>query len=417
VTTPPPPSADTGTEVLARARAAGLAAGLDAVGATDVAPFPEVRRSLEHRRASGAHAGMSFTFRNPRRSTEPARLLRDARSLVVGARSYVEPRPARPDGPVAAVARYAWRDHYAELRAGLEAVAAVLRDAGHRAAVFADDNALVDRAAAHRAGIGWWGKSSNLLVPGAGSWFVLGSVVTDAALPPAEAPVTDGCRSCTRCLDGCPTGAIVAPGEVDARRCLAWLVQAPGLFPRRHRVALGDRIYGCDDCQDVCPPSIREVRATDGPAPDDRRAGAAPGHGRADPAPGATPPDPPEAWVDLLELLDPATTGDELLARHGRWYIARRDPRHLRRNALVVLGNVGDAGDPAQRAVLVHWSSCDDDLLRAHAVWAAARLGLHDLVAARAGDPSPLVRAEVALAPGVAAAPGSAQATPVRVGC
>jgi len=409
----PPAAAAAGTELLDRARAAGLQAGLDAVGATDVAPFPEVRRSLERRRASGAHAGMSFTFRNPRRSTEPARLLRDARSLVVGAKGYLEPRPERPAGPVGAVARYAWRDHYAELRTGLDAVAEVLREAGHRAAVFADDNALVDRAAAYRAGIGWWGKSANLLVPGAGSWFVLGSVVTDAALPPATAPVVDGCRSCTRCLEGCPTGAIVAPGEIDARRCLAWLVQATGVFPRRYRVALGDRIYGCDDCQDVCPPSVREVRTAD-TAPDeraDRRARVAPPHHRADPPGGG-----PEAWVDLRQLLDPGTTGDELLARHGRWYVPRRDPRYLRRNALVVLGNVGDGTDPAQRAVLAHWCDDDDDLLRAHAVWAAARLGLHDLVAARRDDPSPLVRAEVALAPGVEPAPGALRATPVRVG-
>jgi epoxyqueuosine reductase len=434
--------APAGSDLAARVREAGLAAGLDAVGVTDAAAFPEVRRSLERRRSSGAHAGMSFTFRNPRRSTEPSRMLRDARSLVVGARGYLEPRPPRPAGPVAAVARYAWRDHYAALRAGLDAIAAALRDGGHRAAVFADDNALVDRAAAHRAGIGWWGKNSNLLVPGAGSWFVLGSVVTDAELPPAEAPVEDGCRSCTRCLDACPTGAIVAPGEIDARRCLAWLVQATGPFPRQHRVALGDRIYGCDDCQDACPPSRRDLRAIDDlPVDDraDRRAGVAGQHVRADRRVRVTPHDegadrrvhvtphderadpspsagPPEAWVPLLELLDPAVPDEALLDRHGRWYIPRREPRHLRRNALVVLGNIGDGADPAQRAALAHWCASDDDLLRAHAVWAAARLGLHDLVAARRDDPSALVRAEVALAPGVEPAPGAVRAIPVRVG-
>ncbi|HEX4903475.1 MAG TPA: 4Fe-4S double cluster binding domain-containing protein [Acidimicrobiales bacterium] len=411
----PSPPRSAGAALLERARAAGLAAGLDAVGATDVAPFPEVRRSLERRKASGAHAGMSFTFRNPRRSTEPTRLLRDARTLVVAAKGYLEPRPPRPPGPVAAVARYAWRDHYAELRAGLDAVAEVLRDSGHRAAVFADDNALVDRAAAHRAGIGWWGKSANLLVPGAGSWFVLGTVVTDAALPVAADPVADGCRSCTRCLDGCPTGAIVAPGEIDARRCLAWLVQATGPFPRQHRAALGDRIYGCDDCQDVCPPGVGDVRALETEVDEraDRRGRAVPHHQRADPP---TVADPPEAWVDLLDLLDPRTTDEALLARHGRWYVPRRDARYLRRNALVVLGNVGDGADPTQRAVLAHWCTAPDELLRAHAVWAAARLGLHELVAARADDPSPLVRAEVALAPGVVPAPGAVASTRVRVG-
>jgi epoxyqueuosine reductase len=377
-----------------RVRGAGTAAGLDVVGITDVAPFDEVRRTLERRRSEGAHAGMSFTFRNPRRSTEPERLLRDARSLVVGARGYLEPTPDPPEGPVASVARYAWRDHYAELRVGLDAMAEVLRDAGHRAAVFADDNALVDRAAAHRAGIGWWGKNSNLLVPGAGSWFVLGSVVTDVALPVTPEIVDDGCRSCTRCLEACPTGAIVADGVVDARRCLAWLLQDTGTFPRAHRVALGDRLYGCDDCQDACPPGRRDLRRAEG----------AEGH---EVAVALTERPAPDAWVPVLEVLDPGVSDDELLARYGRWYVPRRQARYLRRNALVVLGNVGDGRDPVQRATLARWCSDDDDLLRAHAVWAAARLGLHDLVAARADDPSPLVRAEVAMAPSVPFAAGA----------
>ena len=383
-------------ELRDRVHDAGRTHGLDAVGCTDATAFPEVRRALEQRRGAGQHAGMSFTFRNPRRSTEPERLLRNARTLVVGARSYLETRPERPVGPVAAVARYAWRDHYAELRAGLDAMAAVLRQHGHRAAVFADDNALVDRAAAHRAGIGWWGRNSNLLVPGAGSWFVLGSVVTDAVLPVAEEPVADGCRSCTRCVPACPTGAIVGDGVIDARRCLAWLVQDVGVFPREHRIALGDRIYGCDDCQEVCPPGRRDVRAVDGAEPSSERT-------------------PPDAWVSVLELLDPAVTDDDLLHRFGRWYIPRRDPRHLRRNALVVLGNVGDAADPGQRATLARWCDDDDELLRAHAVWAAARLRLTELVDARRGDRSPLVRAEVAMAPTVPPAPGATVVTGVAL--
>src|ERR1019366_2825144 len=121
------------------------------------------------------------------------------------------------------------------------------RQWGWRATVVCDDNALVDRAAAHRAGLGWFGKNSLILLPGLGSWFVLGTVVTDAPLPavdPSEAPPHgDGCRTCSRCLTGCPTGALVAPGVLDARRCLAWLVQEPGSFPEEYRQALGGRIY------------------------------------------------------------------------------------------------------------------------------------------------------------------------------
>ncbi len=394
-------------ELADAARAAGLAAGLDAVGITDVSPLDSTRRDLEARRAAGQHAGMSFTFSDPVRSTEPARLLRRARSMVVGARGYLEPRPARPPGAQAAVARYAWRDHYAELRSALDAVAEVLRDAGHRAAVVADQNGLVDRAAAHRAGLGWWGRNANLLLPEGGSWFVLGAVVTDAELPAATEVVPDGCRTCRRCAPACPTGAIVADGVIDARRCLAWLVQDVGVLPRAHRIALGDRIYGCDDCQDVCPPGRGDVRAVDAAPPAAARSTAVevaaargphrPGNRRPDggPAPG----DPPQAWIDVLGLLE--LPDDELLHEVGRWYVPRREPRYVRRNALVVLGNVGDPDDEAHRRALVRWTADDDALLRAHAVWAAARLGHDDLVAARAGDPSPLVRAEVALAPAV----------------
>ncbi len=336
---------------------------------------------------------MAFTYRAPARSCDPAAALPGARALVVGARSYrrepvLDRPPSRPGpsacpdagpGPAAGrVARYAWEDHYGPLRAALTAVADALRADGWRARVVADDNALVDREAAYRAGLGWYGKNANLLLPGQGSWYVLGSVITDAPVPPTGGPVDDGCGTCTRCLDGCPTGAIVAPGVVDARRCLAWLVQAEGMFPREHRVALGDRIYGCDDCQEVCPPNRRLDR-----------------HG---PAPAAG--DSAQVVVDLVDLL--AASDAELLARHGRWYIPRRQPRYLRRNALVALGNVADACDPRVADALARALGSADPVVRGHAVWAARRLGRDDLVAAAGIDPrsepDPAVRDELAAA-------------------
>ena len=320
-------------DLVDRLRAAGQAAGLDAVGVADAAPFESTRRDLEERKAAGLAAGMQFTYRNPARSTDPGRSLPGARALVVAARSYHRRPPTRAaDQPTARVARYAWEDHYGELRAGLDAMAGVLRQDGWRTRVLADDNALVDREAARRAGIGWYGKNANVLRPGRGSWFVLGSVVTDAPLPSTGGHVADGCGPCTRCLDACPTGAIVAPGVVDARRCLAWLVQAEGNFPVELRASLGDRIYGCDDCQEVCPPN-RLTERRDEPAP------TPPGRGRG------LGRDRPEAWVPLLDLL--AADDATLLARHGRWYIPRRDPRYLRRNALVALGNVARVDDAA----------------------------------------------------------------------
>ena len=358
---------------------AGRRAGLAAVGVAPVEVFESTRRILVERRAEGLHGGMQFTYRNPERSTDPARILPGARALVVGALGYSEVAPAgcspaRPaaaptpaarsdrapsapartaraagqlDRPMARVARYAAGDLYGELRSALGAVAQVLVEAGHRAVVVADDNALVDREAARRAGLGYYGKNSNLLLENSGSWVVLGSVVTDAVLPPTGEQVPDGCGPCRRCLDGCPTGAITAPGVVDARRCLAWLLQATGDFPTEFREALGDRLYGCDDCQEVCPPNRRMPEAAE--------AGE-------------------QASVDVLDLL---SAGDEeLMERHGRWYVPARDPRYLRRNALVVLANIADGGDPEVVRTVRRYQRGRDEMLARHAAWAAQRLGL-----------------------------------------
>jgi epoxyqueuosine reductase len=338
-------------------RVAGLDAGLDAIGVAKAEPFLDARRHLVERKAAGLHGGMHFTYGNPERATDPASVVAGARSLVVGARSYRAAAPTPPPGAVARVARYSWRDHYAPLRRALGAVAGCLAARGHAAVVLVDDNRLVDREAAVRAGLGWYGKNANVLIPEHGSWFVLGSVVTDAVLPVAI-PVADGCGTCARCLPACPTGALVAPGVLDARRCLAHLLQAPGDFPVEFREALGDRLYGCDDCQESCPPNRLE----------DRR----------HPPPAAASDD--EAWVPVLDVL--AASDDELLARHGRWYIPCRQPRYLRRNALVVLGNVGDGADPAVEAALRKALADADPMLRSHAAWAAERLGRADLVAA-----------------------------------
>jgi epoxyqueuosine reductase len=351
----------------------GRKAGLCAVGVASADVFEETRADLEERRRQGLSGSMQFTYRNPERSTDPERIVAGARALVVGAWSYRSEEPTDPDhGPgcrdgeirflptraAGTVARYARMDHYRALRGALTPIADALRERGYRARVVCDDNALVDRAAAHRAGLGWFGKNSLLLIPGFGSWSVLGSVVTDAPLRPTSPETAashgHGCGTCTRCIESCPTGAIVAPGVVDARRCLAWLLQASGSFPEEHRAALGGRIYGCDECQQVCP--INRVADRRRPPPPADRAA--------------------QRWVDLVELLE--LPDDELMAVHGRWYIADRDPRYLRRNALVALGNVGDGNDPATERVLRRWSASEDELLAEHARWASERLGRED---------------------------------------
>lgn len=318
------------------------------MGFTHAAPLTEARVVLESRKAQGLHAGMQFTYRNPDRSTTPQRIVEAAETLIVGAWPYASVAAAdRAGRPRAEVAAYAWRDHYGSLRDALETIAEPLRSGGWTARVVADDNALVDRAAAVRAGIGWSGKNSNVLLPGQGSWFVLGAIVTDAPLAP-DGPIADQCGGCRRCLDGCPTGAIVADGVVDARRCLAWLLQAEGSFPIEFREALGTRIYGCDDCQTVCPPSRNEPTGLIGDEVTD---------------------------FDLLELL--AADDQRLLADVGRWYIPRRDLRYVRRNALVALGNAELNEEHVHEALrlLDHYEG-DDELLAEHARWARERLGL-----------------------------------------
>lgn len=345
----------------------------------DVHPFTETRRHLEERKAAGLHGGMAFTYRNPARSTDPGRILDGARCLVVGALGYARQPPAPAHGAgaseaplaVGRVARYAWRDAYAELTGALDAGAAVLRAAGHRAAVVADSNALVDREAARRAGLGWYGRNANLLLPGRGSWYVLGSVVTDAHLV-WSTPAEPGCGTCTRCVGSCPTGAIVAPGVVDARRCLAWLLQDRGPFPREWRVALGDRIYGCDDCQEVCPPNIAAQRRSPPPAAGDGD----------------------RATVDVAMFLDDDDA--TVVAAAGRWYVPQRQARYLRRNALVVLGNAADPADPRVVAMVERSLGHADPLVRAHAVWAAARLGRPELADPLvAAEADPMVREEL----------------------
>lgn len=357
-----------GPDYLDELRALGESAGLDRIGVAPATVLHRARATLHERRTAGLHDTMQFTYRNPERSTDPQLAVAGARSVLVAARSYAMATPDRPHGS-ARVARYAWADHYGPLRDALWTIARRLRADGHKAVPFADDNSIVDREVAWAAGLGWFGKNANLLVPGGGSYFVLGCVVTTAELPVAEAAAPDGCGSCTACLGACPTGAIVAPGVIDAGRCLAWVLQKPGIMARELRPAVGDRIYGCDECQDSCPPTVRlELR-----------------HRR---------PGPAAAWVPVLGML--AATDEELLAAHGRWYLAERDPRWWRRNALVVLGNTACGDDADVEAALRRHLAHPDPVLRAHAVWAAARLGRGDLLPD--ADPDPDVAAELAAA-------------------
>ena len=367
-------------ELTARVLEVGRGAGLDAVGVAPATPFTRAREALEQRKREGLHGGMAFTYKNPARSTDPEAALEGARAIVVGARSYrvaaTSPLPGRPTG---VVARYAQRDHYKLLGDGLRAVAAELKAAGWKARVVVDDNALVDREAAYRAGLGWFGKSANILLPGHGQLVRarLGGHRRAAATDRARRSTT-AAASCRRCLDGVPDRCDRRPGR---RRCPA----VPGLARCRRRARsrastaspLGDRIYGCDECQEVCPPNRRADRR-------DRRRRRR----------------PRRPWVDVLDIARRVRRRRCSPPRplvHPR----ARAVRYLRRNALVVLGNIGDGRDPERRGgrCAAYLEPIDDDLLRAAArrVGRATALGRARSARARSRrlTPSPLVLAEL----------------------
>ena len=283
------------------------------LGVARAEPYLETERLIAERRARGLFGEMRFTLTNTARSCHPERLVRGARSVVAAAVPLWRPAAPRPQGPTGRMPRYAWSDPYAPLRARLAAIADGLRAQGARCAVFVDSNHHVDRTAAIRAGLAFSAKNTMAIVPGHGSFVALGVIVTDAELEPAPQLVPPGCGSCTLCIEACPTGALDEPGTLDATRCISWTTQQRAEMPAAHAHALDDRVYGCDICQDVCPWNA-------GPA----RRGA-----DEDAADGA--------WVSLTDWL---TLPDaELIDRNDHLYVPDRDPRYLRRNALVALGN------------------------------------------------------------------------------
>ena len=316
--------------------------GLDVVGAAPAEPYGETERHIAERRARGLFADMRFTTTRPEISCHPERLLPNARTVVSAALCYYAPAPESHGGE-GVLARYTWSDAYAELRDKLDEVG---RQLGGSYRVLVDDSQHVDREAAARAGVGFYGKNTMLITRRHGSWVVLGTLVTDVALEPTP-PLGLDCGSCTLCIDACPTGALDEPGTLDANRCLSWSTQRPGPIPKAHRELLGDMVYGCDICQDVCPwnRGVEKRRASEPLA-----AGA-------------------EATVSLVDWL--AADEQELRTRYARLYVPKNEGRHLKRNALVALGNTGRAEDREVAARYVHDA---DPLLREHAEWTVARI-------------------------------------------
>ncbi len=361
-----------------------LELGFDRVGVTSAEPFEQAEAVALERVRGGLMDGLPWYHEaRVRRGARPIDILPGARSIIAVAMSYYAPDESPPGEPPAlrgSVARYArGRDYHGVMQRRLKQLARSLSERAGRpvqAKVYVDTGPMQDRAVAERAGVGWFGKNTNVLTPGLGSWTVLGQIVTDLDLEP-DAPMKKTCGRCTTCIDDCPTGALIAPYVLDNTRCISYLtIELRGPIPRSLRPLVGDWVFGCDICQDVCPVN-RKAQPTREPA---FRTGE---HGFA--------------AMDLLPLL--SMTESQFAERFAGSPIRRAKYQGLLRNACVALGNIGDArAVPALADALRHNSS----LVRGHAAWALGAIGDDDaraaLLSAQAAETDDDVREEIAAA-------------------
>ena len=325
-----------------KARAREL--GLDVCGVTSA--DPSRHESFYRQWAAEGKAGeMSWLTRDPDRRADPRTVLPGARSIIVAGLNYWQAQPAGRGR----IARYALgEDYHHVLLEKLEALTTEVRETGAEAKVYVDTGPVLEKPLAERAGIGWQGTSTMLINTKLGPWLLLGEIITTLELEP-DAPQRDHCGSCSRCMTACPTGAITAPYQMDARRCIAYLtIELKGAIPVEMRPLIGDRVYGCDECLEVCPwnrfaQTTREARFL---------------------------AEEQEVGTDRLrELLD--ISAAEFKRRFARSPILRVKRRGLLRNVCVVLGNIGTVEDlPALEKAARH----EEPLVREHAEWAMGRI-------------------------------------------
>ena len=334
--------------------------GFDACQFTTARP-PDSAAQFQRWLEAGRHGQMAWLERNARKRIEPGQVLAAARSIITLGVSYAGPASEKlrvgnaecstGAACVGEIARYArFADYHQVAGARLKSLTEYVNRLGGgatRSLWYVDTGPLLERDLAQRAGLGFIGKHTNLISRKLGNWFFLAEIITTLELPP-DAPEKNRCGSCRRCLDACPTAAITAPFQLDARRCISYLtIELKGAIPVEWRAAVGNRIYGCDDCLAVCPWNRFA------------RAGAMMGeHRRA----GLEAP-------DLVELLSLDDAGFQ--ARFAGTPIMRAKRRGFLRNVCVALGNVGDARAlPAlQRA-----ASDPEPLIVEHALWAIGRI-------------------------------------------
>ena len=336
---------------------AAVQAGFDVVGIASADVFNERGETTKERVSEGLMDGLPwFTEQRVERGMDPANMLPNARSLISLALSHHHEADAEaPDSqPRGRIARYAWGEDYhrvfaRKVRAFIETLPEItgVEDIGTR--WYTDTGPMLDRAVAEKAGVGWFGKNTNILTS-QGSWMLLAQIVTTLDLTPDE-PLKKTCGACNICVDACPTGAIIAPYVLDNRKCISYLtIENRGPIPRELRPLIGDWIFGCDVCQDVCPVNRK---AQVGKAYTELTRDA---ENRARPE-----------LVELLELDD-----EGFRERFRQSAVLRAKPEGMRRNVCVALGNIADPATVLPLARVLREDS--SPVVRGHAAWALGRI-------------------------------------------
>jgi epoxyqueuosine reductase len=349
--------------------------GFDVAGVTRPDAAPKAKARLERFLADGAHGDMVWMATTAERRTSPLALWPDVRSVIMLGMNYgpnEDPLAILKRKDRAAISTYAKGDDYHELiKARLKEIARwLVENAGGEVKVFVDTAAVMEKPLAASAGLGWQGKHTNLVSRQFGSWLFLGSIFTTLKLP-ADQPEPDNCGTCRACLDICPTAAFPEPYRLDARRCISYLtIEHKGPIPREFRAAMGNRIYGCDDCLAVCPwnkfaAQGREAKLA---ARETLRA---------------------PALAELARLDDAQFR--QLFAKTS---IKRTGRDRFVRNVLIAIGNSGDAALAVEAERLLDDAS---PLVRGAAVWALGRLDRGQLAKAatrRSGEYDSIVAEE-----------------------
>lgn len=355
LTLQPPPTPR--QKLTRQVKALALAHGLSVSAVTSAESFPDLLPILLDRIAAGHLTGLDwFTPERAAASCDPRTLMAAPRSILSVGIAYWGRDAGKPDDGVlrGRISRYAWGSDYHQLLATrMQSLhGAIEQVLGHSVeARFLTDHArIIDRAVAARSGLGWYGKNACVIVPGHGSWVMLGELLLDLDLEPDQ-PLDRNCGRCHICLDRCPTGAIVAPYIIDVPACLSFqTIEQRGAIPRHLRPQLGDWVFGCDICQEVCPYTGAAADAPD---------------------PAFLPRDLENAYPSLSGLL--SMSNQSFRNRYRGTAVLRARRAGMARNAAVALGNSGDeaAVPPLARALLGH----DLPLVRGHAAWALGHLG------------------------------------------